>query len=391
MITAKIGLVAMLAMLSACNNHRIPARASPVAARGPVVDVPPMDDSGFQFTVYDWYEHDDTLYYPGVTDEVFYVGDHPIVLIDEPEPRDAMLLLGHYEADHEEIVEVYTPPPAPSCFIVGNPYLIDGVPYYPHEDWEYNRIGIAALYGVEFQGGQTSSGEPFDTNLFTAAHRTLPMPSFVRVTNLENNRAVSVRINDRGPFVRDRSIKLSSAAADAIGMREAGTARVRVQILVPESRHLRDLAMDCLPTEGVFGPDIYAPAPIAPAEPPRTLLIGGVPDDPEDFMGEEEVATTRPEPEPAPAPAPVVRTRNFYVQVASFNNFEQAERLKNRVVAHGDASVFRINQDGRQTFRVRLGGFETEAEAISARNSLDRAGITGSRVVLNDNGVLRWR
>ena len=81
---------------------------------------------------------------------------------------------------------------------IGNPYLIDGVSYYPHEDYTYSEIGIASWYGPDFHGGKTANGEVFDETKLTAAHRTLPMPSLVRVTNLENGISANIKVNDRG-------------------------------------------------------------------------------------------------------------------------------------------------------------------------------------------------
>jgi len=116
----------------------------------------------------------------------------------------------------------------------GNPpsYDVDGVTYHVLETSEgYEAEGIASWYGEEFQGRRTSSGEPYDMYGMTAAHRTLPIPTYVEVTNLENSRTVVVRVNDRGPFHPDRLIDLSYAAARKLGIVGAGTARVRVRAL----------------------------------------------------------------------------------------------------------------------------------------------------------------
>jgi rare lipoprotein A len=93
------------------------------------------------------------------------------------------------------------------------------------------REGIASFYGREFNGRKTASGEKFDMNKFTAAHRSLPFGTMVRVTNLSNGKSVAVRINDRGPFKRYRIIDLSLAAARAVGIVGTGTARVRLEIV----------------------------------------------------------------------------------------------------------------------------------------------------------------
>ncbi len=125
------------------------------------------------------------------------------------------------------------PPPATGggIYKVGDPYSIAGVWYYPREDPDYDETGIGSWYGEEFHGRVTANGEIFDRNAITAAHPTLPMPVNARVTNLENGRSLVVRINDRGPFVNDRVIDLSERAAELLGYRIQGTARVRVTFL----------------------------------------------------------------------------------------------------------------------------------------------------------------
>src|SRR5246127_144787 len=89
-----------------------------------------------------------------------------------------------------------------ALYKVGNPYQIDGVWYYPAEDWSYDETGIASWYGEAFHGKDTANGETFDLNAITAAHRTLPLPTIVEVTNLDNGRSLQVRVNDRGPYAR---------------------------------------------------------------------------------------------------------------------------------------------------------------------------------------------
>src|SRR5580658_8829079 len=119
--------------------------------------------------------------------------------------------------------------PAPTgVYKVGSPYQIDGVWYYPGEQPDYDETGVASWYGPTFYGKHTANGEVFDANALTAAHRTLPMPVNVRVTNLDNGRSIVVRVNDRGPFAKGRIIDLSEHAAELLGYKQAGTAKVRV-------------------------------------------------------------------------------------------------------------------------------------------------------------------
>lgn len=125
---------------------------------------------------------------------------------------------------------------------VGQPYEIAGIWYYPKVDYSYSETGIASWYGPNFHGKRTANGEIFDQHAMTAAHRTLPMPSVVRVTNLENGRSIKVRINDRGPFKRGRIIDLSRRGAELLGFVSKGTAKVRVEIVESESRQLAAVA-----------------------------------------------------------------------------------------------------------------------------------------------------
>ncbi len=122
----------------------------------------------------------------------------------------------------------------------GNPerYEVDGVFYQVEPVPEgFSETGIASWYGRKFHGRLTSSGEPFDMFTFTAAHKTMPIPAWVRVTNLANNRSLIVRVNDRGPFKPDRVLDLSWAAAKRLGFEAEGTAEVRYEVLkVPVNR-----------------------------------------------------------------------------------------------------------------------------------------------------------
>jgi rare lipoprotein A len=135
--------------------------------------------------------------------------------------------------------------PAPvGEYKVGKPYQISGKWYYPAEDYQYVETGIASWYGPNFHGKSTANGEVFDQNLITAAHRTLPLPSAVRVTNLENGRTIMLRVNDRGPFARGRIIDVSRRAAQLLGFEKNGTAKVRVDVLPDESRRLKLAALN---------------------------------------------------------------------------------------------------------------------------------------------------
>jgi len=118
-------------------------------------------------------------------------------------------------------------------YYVGNAYKIEDIQYIPMEDLAYNQTGVAGIIPVELNGSKTSDGEIFDSNQLVATSKTLPLPSIVRVTNLDNGNSVVVRVNNRGPFVNTRIMDLSSAAAQQIGL--VRQAKVQVQLLAPQS------------------------------------------------------------------------------------------------------------------------------------------------------------
>ncbi|WP_254473979.1 septal ring lytic transglycosylase RlpA family protein [Bartonella sp. B1098] len=115
--------------------------------------------------------------------------------------------------------------------IVGKPYQIKGKWYYPENDPTYTRVGEASWYGSDFHGRLTANGEIYDMNLLTAAHPTMPLPSYARVTNLKNGSSLIVRVNDRGPFMKDRIIDLSKQAATILGYVDRGIADVKVEYI----------------------------------------------------------------------------------------------------------------------------------------------------------------
>ena len=117
----------------------------------------------------------------------------------------------------------------PGTYKVGSPYQVEGKWYYPKVDLAYDERGVASWYGPNFHGKKTANGEIFDMWALTAAHPTLPLPSYAYVTNLANGRTLLVRINDRGPYARGRLIDLSRASARLLGFEARGTATVRVR------------------------------------------------------------------------------------------------------------------------------------------------------------------
>lgn len=140
--------------------------------------------------------------------------------------------------------QTYSGPPVFSSdkhigkYKVGEPYQIDGTWYTPQADENYEEEGVASWYGPGFHKKLTANGDKFDENALTAAHRTLPMPSMVRVTNLDNGRSLVVMVNDRGPFSKGRILDLSARSAEILGFKDKGIANVRVKFLPGQTRRL---------------------------------------------------------------------------------------------------------------------------------------------------------
>jgi peptidoglycan lytic transglycosylase len=279
-------------------------------------------------------------------------------------------------------------PRAPSVaphgtYKVGEPYEINGTWYYPAEDWNYDETGIASWYGAEFHGNRTADGEIFNANAVSAAHRTLPMPSIVEVTNLENGRSIQVRINDRGPFARGRIIDLSRRAAQLLGFEQAGTAKVRVKLLVPQSIQVASLA-------GRTGPDPQLGEDRPRASPVTKVAAEALPGSPGGTAAPPPPSPIPSLPRAATAPQPVseqvtmvpVKPSAIYIQAGAFASIDRAWRLKTRLERYGRVSISDATVSGLLLYRVRLGPVATVGEADAL---LDRVSATSpdARIVVN--------
>ena len=200
------------------------------------------------------------------------------------------------------------PPQQPASY--PKPYKVFGKWYQPLPDAkDFRQRGIASWYGKDFHGKKTSNGEIYNMYAMTAAHKTLPLGTYVRVHNLENNREIDVRVNDRGPFVRGRIIDLSYTAAKKLGLMGPGTAKVEIVALGTPAT-----------TDGGTG---------------RTFVQGDY------FSG------------------------NFTFQVGAFVNRENAERLKRNLDEHyKNAHITRYDRGDKIFYRVRVGAFKTLEDAV---------------------------
>jgi len=265
-------------------------------------------------------------------------------------------------------------------FKIGDPYQIAGIWYYPERNLQYDETGIASWYGDEFAGRLTANGEIFDPEQVSAAHKTLHMPSVVRVTNLENGRSLVVRVNDRGPYVAGRIIDLSRAAARKLGFYKQGIARVRVQILAEQS-----LRMEKLAKQGQFPQSVSdEPLPeVTPAEKPavkltaRTTRATSVRPSPGksalDLLAENQVGEV------------IVGTptqTQIWVQLGAFHNEVNARNVLGRATHLGNGQVTPVLVDGRTLYRARVGPATTVAEADKLLDSVFQLGFSGAQIVV---------
>jgi rare lipoprotein A len=163
-----------------------------------------------------------------------------------------------YPARMADLAKLPPPSKGPTTYKTGEPYQVGGIWYVPQEQPNYDETGTASWYGDAFNQKATADGEIFDMNVFSAAHTTLPLPSLVEVTNLDNGRKLVVRVNDRGPFVGGRIIDLSHAAAQELGYAEKGLAKVRVRYVGPAPLAGPDAGVryaDASPTKPSLKPD----------------------------------------------------------------------------------------------------------------------------------------
>ncbi len=261
---------------------------------------------------------------------------------------------------------------------VGPPYEANGRWYVPTPEPGYSETGTASWYGPQFHGQRTASGETFDQEALTAAHPTLPIPSLVQVTNLENGREVIVRVNDRGPFVGERLIDLSRRSAEVLGFEQAGQARVHVRYLGPAPRRVNADGTPA-PASPSSPPPFSGPVRSAAVEPdgPRSLLPppSAAGEDNEMDLAGAPVGESAYSP-PAPrytAPPPV--DGGYFVQVGAFSDLANAHRARDAVSAAGPVVVdVRRSASGVELFRVRVGPWASAAEAETARRTLASMG-----------------
>jgi rare lipoprotein A len=275
---------------------------------------------------------------------------------------------------------------------IGNPYKIKGVWYYPTIDYSYDKTGIASWYGPGFDGKMTANGETYDQNALTAAHKTLPLPSIVQVTNLENGRSIKVTINDRGPYAFGRIIDMSRRGAQLLDFRRKGIARVRVQVLAAESRLIAQrmkngslLAKIGTPIRQNIKftkPSVRSKALAPPVgvksikinpqyQPRSTALLDSIRPSkkklpPTNIISKEPISFTR-----------------MFVQAGAFTRFDFANKTAARLAELQNVKVTSYKVNGKEFFRVRVGPINAIGAADNILERVIIAGFTNARIVID--------
>jgi rare lipoprotein A len=272
-------------------------------------------------------------------------------------------------------------PKTRGLYKIGKPYRIKNTWYYPAEDYNYSETGIASWYGPKFHGRLTANGETFDMNTLTAAHRTLPMPSSVRVINLKNGRSLKLRVNDRGPFARGRIIDVSRRAAQLLGFQRSGTTPVRVEIIADESQRLKLLALNgkipkdqkissavrSTPVESIPLTDLNSDRPAAaPANPP----VSSTPP-----SKAETVSSLRTQ--------PVSGKEQIFVQAGAYIGFPNASKARTRLSRFGAAWLSETRVGRQKYYRVRIGPLQSVDDADKVLSQIISAGFPKARIVVD--------
>jgi len=268
------------------------------------------------------------------------------------------------------LVEYGQPVPKGGGFYkIGKPYQVAGKWYYPKEDPNYANTGTASWYGLDFHGRRTANGEIYDMDALSAAHPTLPLPTYAKVKNLENGREVVVRVNDRGPFARGREIDVSKRAADLLAFSQKGTAKVRVTYLgrAPLSGD------DGWATNVQFAENKPKPVDTRPVR-----LASAAPDP---LLAPPPVRTAAVPSRPAASYASA-GAATAIIQAGSFRDADNADRLRYELASLGPVEVTPVDVGGVTYYQVRVGPIPAGENARNALNQVWAAGASGARLVM---------
>ncbi|MBR5129920.1 MAG: septal ring lytic transglycosylase RlpA family protein [Alphaproteobacteria bacterium] len=311
---------------------------------------------------------------------------------------------------------------------IGEPYQIKDVWYTPKEDYSYSETGIAGWYQEE-NGELTANGEKYDDDIMSAMHKTLPLPSLVRVTNLENGNVAIVRVNERGPYVNNRLIDVSQKTAEALEFNMVGTTMVKIEVLADESRDLKreifkenglsikdvqneenvisgQVQIDTLsdPQKTLYQPDdentiLYADSniPTISDDPDNVSGIVSITKPVSDITSEaliktQNIASVKPVviseqvqeaklTPPTEEPKLITPISGHYIQAGAFSNAQNAEKLKQSLEEFGPVQLYETTVNDKTLLRVRMGPLETQENAQELLEKLKTAGYNQAKII----------
>ncbi len=245
---------------------------------------------------------------------------------------------------------------------IGAPYKIMGNWYYPKEDYGYSEVGIASWYGKDFHAKTTANGEKYDMHALTAAHRTLPLPTIVKVTNLENGRSLVLRVNDRGPYAKNRIIDISKRGAQLLGFQTQGTAKVRVEVMEEESKQLKAALLGQTYVAESSSKQVVKSAKFVEGETRNPLQLIGA------GYEKNKVANTYPK-------------GSWFVQAGAYSKEVAAQNLSRQLDQFGETNIYKVMVNGGELYRVRVGPYTYKKEAEVALAKVKHFGIYNAAVV----------
>lgn len=308
---------------------------------------------------------------------------------------------------------------------VGNSYDIQGRRYQPKETFNHTETGMASWYGPGFHNKRTANGEIFDENELTAAHRTLQLPSIIRVINLANGRSVILRVNDRGPFARDRILDVSKRAASLLGFKDKGTTKIRLEVLGDASREVAERSKQGYSTKGyevalnqkqplppiqkqyvsgnttqgayTSSPPLPQPSikPMQNIEPVTRVALSS----PNATTGPEGNIISQPVPLRKPLPVqteslnaptmtnpplpPALGAGRVYVQAGAFSSEQNALNFSSQMASYGPSKVYFSRVNDKPFYRVRLGPYENREQAGRVLDVLNQGGNKNAVIVFD--------
>lgn len=284
----------------------------------------------------------------------------------------------------------YDTPQKTGVYLIGEPFEVNGVTYTPREDYDYFDSGNAFWYEADVNHPLTANGEVFDSSKLTAMHRTLPLPSVIRLTNLNNQLSTFVRVNDRGPYDNNRIIDVSKAVAEKLNFSKTRVTPVQIEIMALESQKLKQEMLNNSRSKTRAGEVILDSDKILYPEMNNqqidNLTLRSLQ---KKSVEKQENVAKKPvkrfvqteSQQPAILYAGSADTPKYYVQIGAFSQDESVQKVKNDLKNYADLFVTEKYKNGQLLHSVRIGPYKTEAECVNVLDKIHASGYSDAIVV----------